>query len=388
MEENKERVINSSVDTSSSLSQMDESIENSSFFTKKHLWFIFGIVVVLFFIVLSVLVYLFVFDVEDEEAQNKDNNMVVSESSDVHVSPTPFPFQEMTVPGLRSREYTSSIDELEEYSSSNGYASYLTSYVSDGSSVNAFLTIPKGEAPPGGWPAIVFVHGYIPPARYSTTDSYSAYVDYFAKNGFVVLKTDLRGHASSEGEAGGGYFSDGYIVDVLNARAALQDFDDVNPERIGLWGHSMAGNVVLRSMVARPEIPAIVIWAGAVYTYEDMQEYGIQDNSYQRPPEDSDRRRKRNELFETYGEFDPESEFWKQVAPTNYLADITGAVGIQHAVNDDVVSIEYSRNLVGLLESVEVEYEFDELSSGGHNISGGAFSSAMSNTVEFFKKHL
>src|SRR3989304_5825905 len=42
--------------------------------------------------------------------------------------PTPFLFQEMTIPSLRSRTYESALGELEEISENNNYTSYLTNY--------------------------------------------------------------------------------------------------------------------------------------------------------------------------------------------------------------------------------------------------------------------
>jgi len=303
-------------------------------------------------------------------------------------SPSPYPFQELTIPYLRQRVYKSRIGDLQKVSEHQNYKSYVTSYDSDGLRINGLLTMPQGERPASGWPAIVFVHGYIPPQNYQTTQNYVSYVDYIARNGFVVFKIDLRGHADSEGEAGGGYYSSDYIIDTLNASAALASSDFVNPDKIGLWGHSMAGNVVFRSFAAKPEIPAVVIWAGAVYTYTDFQAYSIEDGSYQPPPANSERARKRKELFDTYGQFDPQSEFWKQVVPTNYLSDLKGAIQINHAVNDNVVSIEYSRNLMRLLDATSVTHELQEYSSGGHNLTGGSFTQAMQKTVEFFKTHL
>ena len=47
---------------------------------------------------------------------------------------------------------------------------------------------------------IVFNHGYIPPAEYRTTERYVAYVDGFARNGYIVFRPDYRGHDQSEGE--------------------------------------------------------------------------------------------------------------------------------------------------------------------------------------------
>lgn len=304
------------------------------------------------------------------------------------LSPSPFLFQEMTIPALRSREYTSQLGEKQRLGSFGSYTSYLTSYDSDGFKVNGLLTIPEGVMPEGGWPAIVFVHGYIPPSQYQTTSRYQDHVNALARSGFVVFKIDLRGHGQSEGEPGGGYFGSDYVTDALNARAALQTDQMVNKDKIGLWGHSMAGNVVLRAMAARPEIPASVIWAGAVYTYTDMQEYGIQDNSYTPLPSDTTRQQKRQQLRELYGNPSADSWFWQLVAPANYLKDIKGALQIDHAVNDDVVSIEYSRNLAKLVETTHMTFELKEYPSGGHNITGSSFNAAMQNTINFFNNYL
>ena len=300
----------------------------------------------------------------------------------------PFPFQEMTIPYLRSRSYQSSLGKLNQATETSTYTGYLTSYDSDGLKVNGYLTVPKGDKPEKGWPAIVFIHGYIPPANYRTLENYSAYVDYLARNGFAVFKIDLRGHGDSEGDPGGGYYSSDYIIDALNARAALQKSDFVNPDAVGLWGHSMAGNVIARALAASPEIPAIVIWAGAVYTYSDFSDYSIEDNSYQPPQTDSPARRKRNEMFEKYGQFDLNSSFWKQVPMTNYLDGITGAISLNHAVDDPVVDVRYSRNLNSLLNQTSIVHELNEYPSGGHNFTGATFNQAMQATVDFFKKYL
>ncbi len=298
------------------------------------------------------------------------------------------PFYEMTIPYLRERTYSSSIGALQKYSEAANFTSFLTSYTSDNLKINALLTQPKGERPAGGWPAIVFVHGYIPPQQYRTTEKYVDYVNTLARNGFVVFKIDLRGHGSSEGDAGGGYYSSDYVIDTLNAYAALQSTDFVDPQRVGLWGHSMAGNVLSRSFSARPEIPAVVIWAGAGFTYQDLRDYRISDNSYRPQPSDSPTQRRRQQLFAAHGQFDPNNDFWKQVAPSNYLHEWKGAIQLDHAVDDDVVSVNYSRNLNNLLDQTSVTHELKEYPNGGHNISGANFTQAMNNTVRFYKEHL
>lgn len=316
------------------------------------------------------------------------NSSSPSANLNLNPNPTPFPFEELTIPFLRAKDYQSNLGPLTQIATNPSYTSYLTNYTSDGLKINGLLTIPKGEKPSNGWPAIIFIHGYIPPSQYQTLSRYQDYVDYLANSGFVVFKIDLRGHGTSEGEASGAYYSSDYIIDALNAYASLQNTDFVNPKSIGMWGHSMAGNIVLRALATKSDIPAAVIWAGAGYTYIDLTEYGIDDNSYQPPSNNQERQRKRQQLRQLYGDPNQGNPFWAKVIPTNFLSDFKGAIQLNHAVDDDVVNIAYSRNLDTLLTTTSIPHQLFEYPSGGHNISGPSFNQAMKNTVDFFKKYL
>jgi dipeptidyl aminopeptidase/acylaminoacyl peptidase len=336
----------------------------------------------LFLIILIILASYFVYSRFSKKDKIID---IISQKNNIQKPVESFAFEEMTIPYLQNRKYESKLNDLEKLSSSSNYESFLTSYNSDNLKINALLTIPTGEVPAGGFPAIVFVHGYIPPESYRTTEKYTAYIDYLARNGFVVFKIDLRGHGSSEGEAGGAYYSSDYVIDTLNAYSALQNFEKVNSEKIGLWGHSMAGNVTFRSIAVKKDIPKVVIWGGAGFTYSDFLTLGIGDNSYRPPSTNTERARKRRELVEFYGQFDPNSWFWKQVTPINYLGGVTTELQLHHAVDDDVVNVEYSRNLDKILDETSIKHELFEYPNGGHNISGASFSKAMQETVDFFR---
>jgi dipeptidyl aminopeptidase/acylaminoacyl peptidase len=304
------------------------------------------------------------------------------------VTPTPFPFEEITIPYLRERSYSSHLGQLDKLSENSSYTSFVTSYTSDGLKINGLLTIPKSDVPKDGFPAVIFVHGYIPPMQYRTTQNYVSWIDDLAKDGFVVFKIDLRGHDNSEGNAEGAYYSDAYVVDTLNAYAALQDADFVNPQKIGLWGHSMAGNVLFRSFVVKQDIPAVVIWAGAGFTYSDLTAYRINDNSYRPAPTGSEVTRRRNELREAHGSFDPNNSFWQMVTPINYLDGVTGSLMVNHAVDDAVVSINYGRNLMKILDGTGLSHRLYEYPSGGHNLTGESFTTAIQRTIDFFKSNL
>lgn len=332
---------------------------------------IYGVIAGLFILSLGLLVF-------------KNKSQIVKTSP--LPSSEPFAFQELTIPYLRNKAYQSKLGSLEKYEEYETYTSYLTNYNSDGLGINGLLTIPNGDNKK--FPAIVFVHGYIAPTIYQTTEKYEDYVNYLARNGFVVFKIDLRGHGDSEGTSGGAYYSSDYIVDTLNAYAALQSSGFVNPNKIGLWGHSMAGNIVLRSLVAKTDIPAAVIWSGAGFTYSDLQKYGISDSSYRPPEIPTEHQKNRKEIFEKYGSFNDNSWFWKQVTPISYLSDFKGAIQLNAATDDDVVNIGYSRDLNAVLEKTQIPHELHEYPVGGHNIKGVYFDQAMQNTVDYYNKYL
>ena len=315
----------------------------------------------------------------DESSTNSTTGQPLDE---IVLANIPESVQDMTIPFLRSKKHPGSnivIERLENERSV--YSSFYASYQSDELTIYGQLTRPTGLMPERGWPGVVFVHGYIPPRSYQTFSRYGDYVDYLARNGIVVFKIDLRGHGESEGEPGGAYFSGDYVSDMLNAYESLQTLEYVDASNVGLWGHSMAGNLVMRAMAVNPEIPKGVIWAGAVYTYTDMREFGIQDSSYQ--PSQNPNRGRRNEVQQLFGS-DEVDDFWALVAPTSYVSEIDGLIQIHHSVNDDVVSIEYARNAKRIFDEAGGDLELFEYQTGGHNLSSPAFEQAMQRNVDFF----
>jgi uncharacterized protein len=302
--------------------------------------------------------------------------------------------REITVEYLRDLEITGSeITVEQELDQTYYYHQYIVSYISEGNKIYALLTIPSVEPPEGGFKAIVFNHGYIPPAAYRTTEYYTAYVDYLARSGFVVMKIDYRGHGQSEGVPSGSYFSPGYTIDSITALKSLQTMDSIDPQGIGMWGHSMAGNLVLRAMLIEPDIKAGVIWAGAVYSYDDFVKYGIDDNTYRPPviPEDqeaSDPRRRSREIFDIYGRPDTQVDYWEAVSLTENIEYLNSPIQLHHAQDDTVVNVGYSFDLAVTLQENGKQYELYTYEGGGHNLISPYFDQAMLRTVEFFRNNL
>ncbi|MBZ0298249.1 MAG: alpha/beta fold hydrolase [Anaerolineae bacterium] len=299
--------------------------------------------------------------------------------------------QELTIDVLRQREIEGS-DILVEQTLQNGvnYAQYIASYTSEGNKIYGLLTIPLGDVPEGGFKAIVFNHGFIPPATYRTTERYVAYVDALARSGFVVFKIDLRGHGDSEGEPQGSYFSPDYAIDAISALKSLQRMDIVDPQGIGMWGHSMAGNLVLRAMLMEPDVKAGVIWAGAVYSYDDLTRYGISDPSFTPSvaQQQFPTRRMGQILRETYGSPDSSVPYWQAVSLTEHIDLLESPLQLHHALNDDVVNVAYSYDLSTVLQQHGKFHELYTYEGGGHNISSPYFEEAMRRTILFFQAHL
>ena len=302
--------------------------------------------------------------------------------------------EELTIDYLRSLDIPASeITFEEQLPNGSNYFQHLVSYVSEGNKVYGLLTIPFEESPEGGYKAIVFNHGYIPPTAYVTTERYIAYVEHLARSGFVVFKIDFRGHGQSEGQPTGTYFSPAYTIDAITALKSLQQLDIIDPQGIGMWGHSMAGNLVLRAMLIEPDIKAGVIWAGAVYSYDDFAQYGITDTTYTPPAtpqteQTPDPRRGTRSIIDTYGFPDTQVEYWRAVSLTENIAFLEHPLQLHHAEDDSVVNIAYSIDLAAVLEENGKEFEFHSYEGGGHNLASPYFNQAIQRTVEFFRDNL
>jgi fermentation-respiration switch protein FrsA (DUF1100 family) len=267
------------------------------------------------------------------------------------------------------------------------YNRYLASYLSDGLKIYALLTVPRGVRPASGWPVVVFNHGYIPPEVYRTTERYVAYVDAFARNGYIVFRSDYRGHGFSEGDAPGGYGSPAYTVDVLNAVAAIKSYPDADPNRIGMWGHSMGGSITLRSMVVSEDIRAGVIWAGVVAPYPDLIERWR--TLLGRSPSSIPNRwrRWREELVTWYGSPAENPAFWAEISPNSYLADLSGPIQLHHGTVDSSVPVEFSQELYAALQAAEMASELYVYPGDDHNISAN-LGVALERSVAFFDAHV
>lgn len=295
----------------------------------------------------------------------------------------------LTVEYMRQQEYPGSEVTIEQtLPPGSSYDRYIASYKSDGLKIYALLTVPQGSKPTSGWPVIIFNHGYIPPAEYRTNERYLEYTDAFSRNGYIVFRSDYRGHGNSEGNPEGGYYSPAYTIDVLNAVSTMKKYKDADPNRIGMWGHSMGGHLTLRTMVTTKDVKAGVIWAGVVANYYDLDKNWTR--AYPFVPSEKElafRRITKQRLIEKFGTVDENPQFWNSAAPISFVSDISGPMQIHHGTNDGEVPVLFSERLNDALKKANKQTELFVYEGDDHNMAGNLYT-ALDRSVQFFDKYL
>jgi fermentation-respiration switch protein FrsA (DUF1100 family) len=302
-------------------------------------------------------------------------------------TPTLFP---MSILAERETAYPGSAISIEAtLEPGANYYRYYAWYESQGLKIYGLLTVPFGEKPANGWPAIIFNHGYIDPRVYKTTERYTAYVDQLARHGYIVYKIDYRGHDRSEGEATGAYGDPGYTTDVLNGISSMRIFPLADPDRIGLWGHSMGGFLTLRAMVISQDIKAGVIWSGVVGSYPDMiccwHHADLQVSAT--TPNPNFRSGWRTQWQNLFGTPEENPAFWMGISANSYLSDLSGPLQLHHDVGDSEVPVKFSQDLYQEVQAAGKTVEYFEYPGDDHNLAN-YFNLAMQRTIEFFDRYL
>lgn len=140
----------------------------------------------------------------------------------------------------------------------------VTFSATDGMTIHGQLFLPEGPPPPTGWPAVLFLHGgsrrqmlmgFHHRGYYHNAFSMN---QYMADRGYVVLSVNYRsgiGYGLEFREAdeyGAGGASE--VRDVIGAGLYLRSREDVDPERIGLWGGSYGGYLTAHGLSRAPEL--------------------------------------------------------------------------------------------------------------------------------------
>lgn len=295
----------------------------------------------------------------------------------------------LSIHSMQQKAYPGSDLIIEEtISTTASYTSYLVSYTSENLKQYGLLTVPKGPKPKGGWPVILFNHGYIPPAQYNTQTSYASMITPLASAGYIVFKPDYRGNGSSDGTPLQPYISPDYITDSMNALASIKRYADANPQKIGVFGHSMGGNISLHELEITQAFKAAVIMAGTVGDQTSILKWWqqrITDHSI--VGNDLDTSSVVMQMVREHGDPASNASYWDQIDQTKYLQAISAPVQLHVGTADVMVPVTFSSQLNELLQKQGKTVEYHSYQGADHNLAPYT-ATAMRSAVTFFDKYL
>jgi uncharacterized protein len=269
------------------------------------------------------------------------------------------------IESLRKRDFKGGEIKMEDtLDQNNAYTSYLISYPSDDLTIYGVMNIPQGNGP---FPVIILNHGYYSPSSFVSGNGTQTIADILAKRGYLTLASDYRGHGKSENDSGsrGGHRPE-YAIDVLNLIASIQSIDKADPNRIGMWGHSMGGEVSLRTIEATDKVKAVALWAPTSGNAADNHAFygGRRNEANEENPE-------------LYG-----------VSPINYLKYISSPISIHQGLEDTEVKPEWSQELRDALKKENKTVEYFEYEGQDHNFRNLGWDVVSERTITFYDKYL
>jgi dipeptidyl aminopeptidase/acylaminoacyl peptidase len=251
------------------------------------------------------------------------------------------------------------------------------------------MNVPKGSgAPDEAFPVIVLNHGFVDPGRFPTGSYIRAEADYLARQGYLTLSPDYRGHSGGGGDSesagpnvrGENTFRVDYAVDVLSLLHAIPTIAQADPARIGMWGHSMGGGIALKALsVDRGKRVDAAVLYGAMSGDETRNLRHI-DQLWQPGIYD--------QVTAIFGGPEEHSDAYARISPLTYIADIAVPVNVHHGALDNQVPIGWSQELAQQLEAAGKAVELFEYDKAGHSFAGDTWVIFMQRVTVFFDQHV
>jgi pimeloyl-ACP methyl ester carboxylesterase len=328
-------------------------------------------------------------------------------------TPSPTPTLEewissFTIDGLRQHHYQSGEVHIRSTIEENEkYTTYLIDYPSDEFKVTGVMQIPAGEGP---FPVIVMNHGFFARSVYRSGDGTDRASAYLAEHGYITIASDYRSWGDSD--IGESFFYSGLAIDVINLLNAIPSIEQADPNRVGMWGHSMGGGVtmkvltvlggdvgaespsqvsvraaVLYSTVSPDFVDIINRWGMGCFGDIAQGELIIGCNSSDVIPTDLPLN-----LQNAYRFAASDADALKEVSPYYFLNDVTAPLQIHYGTDDgEFISgtpPQWSVKLTQALRDAGKQAEMYQYEGQGHSFIGQPWFDFMTRALRFFDKYL
>lgn len=293
----------------------------------------------------------------------------------ISVPTVPGPYEQYTIDSLRSRTYGSgTIEVVEKMEETDSFTRYLIRYPSDGLTIYGFANVPKGEGP---FPVIIGVHGFVEVAGYQTLDYTTPALDGVTQAGYIVIHPNLRGYPPSDN--GDNLFRVGMAIDVLNLMALIKAksgpvelFATASPDKIGLWGHSMGGDIVLRVLAVSSDAKAAVLYASM--SGDELKNAKLLSNASYDP------------IFQS--ELATSPLIVERISPANYYSNIHTPIQLHHGTTDQTVPIAWAKETCDALKGAGVQVDCIYYPGEGHTFRSRVINQFSTAVLDFYKMYL
>ena len=308
---------------------------------------------------------------------------------------------EVSVSALRAKEFSAVLMFEKHLYAKDAINGDLYSYLSDGLKIYALVNTPNRTVPDGGFPVLIYGHGFHPePRKYGITnegvvsrpgDYYRGIPERYAREGYLVITPDYRGHNISEGfeyTERNSLSSSYYASDVLHLISAIKALPNANSNRILYVGHSMGADVGLKAMLANNKIKAASLWSPAIGStaqralyygryYDDDKNVGVDKQKLTEY---------RKNIEDVYTNL-PHAISAKDVDAINHLQYLSTPLIIHHARGDRSAPYQWAENLVVEMHALEKEFLFFAYDSNDHLFTGKNLDRAFERDLAFFSNY-
>ncbi len=242
----------------------------------------------------------------------------------------------------------------------------------DGQTLHYRMFEPANKVAGKKYPVVVGVYGG--PGAQRVTNSWSQkdlYFQYLAQNGFIVFQLDNRG-SENRGKAFEDpiykKLADVELVDQITGVEYLRTLDYVNPNKIGIYGHSYGGYMTIMAMFRAGDYFAAGV-SGAPVT-----DWRLYDTHY----------------TERYLGHPSENALgYEQSSVFPYVDGLKGKLLIYHGMADDNVLFTHSTKVFGALQQQGKLFEVMTYPGSKHAMFGQPVQTHLHKTItEFFERTL
>ncbi len=261
------------------------------------------------------------------------------------------------------------------------------------------VAVPNTPKPKAGYPVLVANHGFVPtPEKYGITaegidsrpgDYYRDVPEIYAREGFLVVMSDYRGHNISDGfDFTTGFLATNYYtLDVLALLSALPGLDNADLDKLFMWGHSLGAEIALRTLLVDGSIRGASLWSpvgGSLW--EQAYHYSWYDSTDDTDSHDKPKARM-DELSRDIDNlgfpYDPDSS-----EPGQFLRFLKSPILVHHAKDDGEVPYVWSELLATNLELQNKTYTFYSYESDMHFFKDELQAIAVARDIRFFRSLL